>query len=232
MTILSYLSQSQSSLTNAHGANEIGAITAAGRATSYSLTMVNRSGGNWTFYVYQKLPQPQPNIFSLAWFASPFVIVDGSLIKFEWEINYNFVWSATGSVRPGVQFEASGVEDCDPNGNNTTEFSVNPGPHLTTPVRGQPSGSLVIKDAPIVPNQTYSVGIGMSGQGTYVVQAGANLSHIFSPTPTYWIAAGQNVKVGQVLNIDTITQTAEVKFPVNEFRKVATLHEDNTWSLI
>lgn len=207
----------------------LGAAAAAG--TSYSLTLKNESSAPWTFYVYQKAPQQSNDLFSLAWFASPFVIRVGSRITFDWQISYNFVWAATGIVMPGVTFNAGGELDADPDGPNTTTFSAPPrsGPGLSPVTKAPPSGSLVINDADDVPNNTYSVGIGMSGTGTFVVQAGTSLKHQFTPTPSYWIAAGTNVNVGTVLNIQTVNQTKEVKFPANVFTKTMTLNERNEW---
>jgi len=202
-------------------------LKAAG--TPYSLTLKNASTQPWIFYVYQKLPAQSNNLFSLAWFASPYLITVGNRITFEWVVDYDFVWGATGAVRPGVTFNAGGEIGCDPVGANTTTFSTQPGPHLSAAVMAPPSGSLVIKEAADVPNNTFSVGIGMSGTGTHVVQASPNLTHQFTPTPSYWVAAGTDVKVGTVLDIRTVTQTAEVKFPVNVFTKTLTLNESNVW---
>ncbi|TQX84479.1 MULTISPECIES: protein rhiA [Rhizobium] len=199
------------------------------QGTQYSLLLKNQSAQAWTFYVYQKMPQPVADVFSLAWFCSPYQIRVGNQIKFTWEIDYNFVWSDTGQLIPGVDFLASGDQDCSPAGANTTTFSLDGGPGLSVPVKGDPAGSLVIKDAPSVPNNRFSVGIGMSGTGTYVVQAGTNLTHTFTPTPSYWIAAGANMRIGSVLSIDTITQTSEAKFPSAVYNLVGTLQEDNSW---
>ncbi len=203
--------------------------TAAAAPTPYSLTLINKSAQAWIFYVYQKQPMPASNVFSLAWLASPFMINAGNQITFEWQVVYNFVWGATGTVMPGVTFNASGMIGCDPSGANTTTFSTQPGPNLSAAVKAPPSGSLVINDADGVPNNTFSVGIGMSGTGTYVVQAGPHLTHQFTPTPSYWIAAGTNVRVGTVLDIQTITKTTEVKFPANVFQQTWTLNENYIW---
>ena len=89
----------------------------------------------------------------------------------------------------------------------------------------------MIKDAADVPNNKFSVGIGMSGTGTYATQAGTNLTHVFTPTPSYWVAAGTNAKVGTVLNIDTITQTSEAKFPSAVYDMNCVLEQDNSWSI-
>lgn len=205
------------------------AALAEDAGTNYSLTLKNQSAQPWTFYVYQKMPVQSNNVFSLAWFASPFVITVGNRITFEWQLNYNFVWGATGIVQPGVTFNAGGEIDGDPSGANTTTFSAQPGPNLSSAIKAPPSGSLVIKDADNVPNNTFSVGIGMSGTGTYVVQAGPSLTHQFTPTPSYWIAAGTDVKVGTVLSIQTVTNNAEVKFPANVFDRTLTLNDSNQW---
>ncbi len=205
-------------------------IQTLAQGTSYSLTLKNQSAAPWTFYVYQKMPQQVADVFSLAWFASPFVLTVGNQITFTWEIDYNFVWSATGTIMPGITFNAFGTENADPDGNNTTNFTTSPGPNLSPAAPGQPAGSLVIKDGSDVPNNTYSVGIGMSGTGTYAVQAGTNLTHTFTPTPSYWVAAGTNVQVGTVLNITTVGVTAEAKFPNNVFKLIGTLDTANTWT--
>ncbi|MGG7539858.1 protein rhiA [Rhizobium sp. ZK1] len=207
------------------------ASAALAQGTQYSLLLKNQSAQPWTFYVYQKMPQPSADVFSLAWFCSPYQIRVGNQIKFTWEIAYNFVWSDTGELIAGVDFLASGVQDCSPDGQNTTTFSLKGGPGLSNSVKGPPSGSLLINDDSTVPNSRFSVGIGMSGTGTYVVQAGTNLQHTFTPTPSYWIAAGTNVKVGTVLSIDTITQTKEAKFPSAVFNLVGVLDETNTWDI-
>jgi hypothetical protein len=202
---------------------------AAAAGQPYLLTLKNQSAQPWTFYVYQRMPGQSNDVFSLAWFASPFVITPGNRISFEWQIDYNFVWGTTGTVIPGITFNAGGEIITSPDGSNTTTFSTKPGPNLSSAVKAPPAGSLVIKDADDVPNSTYSVGIGMSGTGTFVVQAGPNLTHQFTPTPSYWIAAGSEVKVGTVLNIQTVTRTTEVKFPVSVYSQTRTLNESNIW---
>ncbi len=206
-------------------------LASAGSGTQYNLTMKNEAAQSWTFYVYQKAPELSSDVFSLAWFASPYEIRPGNKISFTWEIDYDFVWSDTGTLIPGVTFEASGSQPCSPAGDNTTDFNLVDGPGLSTPTQGDPAGSLVINDGSDVPNNQFSVGIGMSGTGTYAVQAGANLQHIFTPTPSYYVAAGTNVKIGTVLNIDTITQNKEVKYGANVYEVTATLNESNVWDL-
>lgn len=200
-------------------------------STPYNLTLKNNSAMPWTFFVYQQAPnQDTSNVFSLAWFASPFTMAPGTQITFDWDIDYGFVWGATGEVRPGVTFKAS---DCVAGGltaNNTINFSnTNDTPDFSQPTTGNPSGSLVITDSSNVPNKMFTVGISMGGSGTFVTAAGPNLTHTFTPTPTYWIAAGTNVQVGTILDITTINQNKMIEFPVNTYGLTYSLGQDNIW---
>jgi len=212
-----------------------GTPKAAADDVPFQLRMVNQSAQPWVFYVYQSLPPAaSADWFSLPWFASPFKIQVGNQIAFRWQVTYDFVWSASGKLIPGVTFDAGGGQPADPDGNNNTTFSDDPdsGPGLSAPQPGDPSGTLLIKDARTVPNNTFSVGIGMSGTGTHAVQAGTNLTHAFTPTPTYFVAAGSGlIQLGTVLSIETITQSAEARFPPAVKNLIATLGQDNTWTV-
>ncbi len=201
--------------------------------TFYKLKMINNSTSPWDFYVYQQMPNEQsPNVFSLAWFCSPWKITPGTKIEFQWTIDYTFVWGATGTIQPGVTFTAGQTIDADPASINTTTFSTLPGPNMTAAVTAPPQGSLVIKDADNVPNGKFSVGIGMGDAGTFVTAAGTNLLHTFTPTPTYWIAAGTDVKIGTILDITTVTQNHQVIFPVNIYDVSYALGTNNKWTAV
>ena len=89
----------------------------------------------------------------------------------------------------------------------------------------------MIQDAANVPSNQFSVGIGMGNAGTFVTPAGPNLLHTFTPTPTYWIAAGTQVQVGTILDITTVTQNLQVVFPVNIYKVFYTLNSSNKWVL-
>ena len=200
----------------------------------YHLLIQNRSNSPWIFYVYQTDPDvDKEKIFSLAWFASPYKIAPGNDIGFDWVVDYEFVWSHTGRVKPGVRFRAGGSKDCKPSGANHTNFNTPPdgAPDLSEPVKKPEEGVLYIHTGNDVPTNTFAVGIGMSGNGTFVQQAEPNLNYQFIPKPTYWVAAGSKMKVGTILDIQTVTQTAEVDFPRRVYSMVATLTKDNTWKI-
>ncbi|MFP2957338.1 hypothetical protein ACLEPN_05770 [Myxococcus sp. 1LA] len=212
---------------------ETGAMQPANDGTAYSLAVYNKSAQPWTFYIYQTNPAQltDPNFFSLAWLATPYEIVPGAYFIFKWTINYTFLWAQTGTLKPDVSFEAGMSIPADPSAGDTTYFSVSPGPNLSPAQPSDDHGTLMIQDDPKVPPSTFSVGIGMGDAGTFAVQAGANLKHYFTPTPSYWIAAGVDMKVGTVLDIQTITETAPVVYDDNVYSLTAVLNDDNTWTI-
>lgn len=203
-------------------------------ANPYQLTLKNNSVNPWTFYVYQKAPDhAASNIFSLAWFASPFTIATGTQITFDWTIEYGFVWGAVGDVIPGVTFNASDVVEGDLNDSNTIKFSNEDNtPSFSTPAKGSPSGSLVISADGSIPNNKFSVGLSVGGSPAFVMKAGPNLVHQFTPTPTYYIAAGSEIKVGTILDVTTVNPTQQVIFPDNVYKLSYALGTDNRWVAI
>ncbi len=206
---------------------------AAVSAHRYSVKLTNKSASAWMFYVYQQMPNEQSaNMSSLVWFCSPFMIVPGASITFEWTIDYNFVWGASGAISPGATFSAGEFIPADLLSANSTNFSLEPGPNLSPAVAGNPPGSLSINDADTIPNNTFLVGIGMGDVGTFVTPAGPNLRYTFTPDtpPKYWIAAGTNVQVGTILDVATVTQNLQVIFPVNVYAVTCTLGANNQWT--
>lgn len=77
--------------------------------TSFSLTCVNNSELSGSFAVFQRPPasMTQGEILSLAWPAHP--AAPQSRVAFTWAWDYNFVWSETGVLTPGLAFSASQV---------------------------------------------------------------------------------------------------------------------------
>ena len=206
------------------------ALGASAPGVQYSVQIQNQSNLPWSFVVYQ---EPPDNAESLAWFASPFNIGVGSEITFSWNFSYQFVWASTGILKPGVNFSASGMKDCDPTGANLTHFTIiNNTGGLSDPVAGSAPGTLTIVDGSDVPPNKYSVGVAMSQNGVFAVNAGPNFTHVFALTPSYWVTAIQNVKEGDVMDINTVTQNAELHFPPNVYSLTAILQADNTWAVV
>lgn len=217
---------------------------AAQDGQQFSLTVVNESSQPWTFFVYQRHPSvEQAGGSTLAWLASRYLVRPGdpqtgsrSQWAASWTIDYGFVWSETGKLRPGVSFVASGYQPADPGGNNSSTFDLEGGPGLSRPEKQALNGELIIRDSKIVPPDRFSVGVSMSQVGVFAVQAGPSLMHRFEVAtggygPTYWVAAGHGVEVGDVLRADTLTPTAEVRFPTSVFNMKATIGTDNEWTI-
>ena len=200
-------------------------------STIYSVKVVNNGVAPSKFYVYQQPPSITNNL-SLAWFASPYHIAAGDRITFSWNIQYSFVWSDTGIVKAGVIFALMGLKECDPTGKNITTFTFeNDTPQLSDPITGGAGGSLTIEEGTTIPFNKFAVGVGMSGKGTYVVNAGPNLTHQFTPEPQYFIVATDEVVEGEVVDITTVTKSGSLVFPPNVYDLTATLKSDNTWDI-
>lgn len=203
-------------------------------STRYSVNFINNSSNSGKVFIFQQDPDMQKpdnqgsDIMSLAWFSK--TAHPNTKIKFTWSLDYSFVWSETGVLKPGIMFDASQVEAADLTTNNETTFSYDDGAYEFTDLRSGTPGSLIITEAGNVPSKMASVGIGMSGSGTFVKQAQPNLTLIFTPHPKYYIAFG-NQEQGEVLDITEINNPGLLDFPPNVYSLTATLNVDNTWTI-
>jgi hypothetical protein len=197
------------------------------------LTCINNGYQNWQFYLYQKVsPQHEEGKrFPLVWLASRYLVRPNDRCWFTWTVDYSFVWDAVGVLKPGVNFRGRGQQPCSVSGNNSTVFDFDPAPGLSVPTQGSPPDSLIIHDGSNIPPNEFSVGIGMGGSGIFVEQVGPRVVHYFTPMPNYWVAASNNTKAGDILDVETIALTAEVEFPTNIYDLTATLNGDNTWTI-
>lgn len=213
-------------------ANEAIAANVAANGRRFTLKCVNNSSANWVFYVYQRMPDQQYDVYSLAWLASPYALFPGSMMTFTWSLDMSFVWGNTGMLMPGVMFTTSAMQPCDASGANMTTFSVDGNmPRLSPPVNSGQPGRLTILTAANVPNRIFSTGIGMSGQAAFAQQANANMHQIYNASaPQFWIAAGRQMQVGTVLS-DNGNMATQVSFPAGVDSLTATLNMNNTWSI-
>ena len=210
--------------------------TAAG--TPYELTFVNNSAKSWNFCTYQTSPEQKsaPDLLSLAWFAKQ-VTNNGATAIFKWSVDYSLLWAETGQLVPGVLFESSQTVKASPTTFNNIGLSQISGAYYFNPATPQPptdtfpQGTLGIQCDDKIPNNAVSVGIGMSGAGTFAYQAGPNLGFSFTPTPTYWVGCANKLQEGQVLTTTIFTQIAEIRFPVNMYKAKAELTSENKWTI-
>src|SRR5262249_12128575 len=74
-----------------------------------------------------------------------------------------------------------------------------------------------------------SVGVGMSGAGTYVVPTAKGMGIEFTPTPNYWIAFGKYTD-GNVMKIRQLTSPQQIVFPEKKFHADA-VYTPGVWDV-
>ena len=198
-------------------------------ATQYSLTLKNNSSSRGSFAVFQQPPPAHAlsgTVFSLAWLTRP--VDSGTQATFQWTEDHSFVASETGVLKPGVVIAAPETVAADPAGQNFIRLTADSsGAACFAPSDACGSvGSLTIEQgADVVPDRT-AVGVGMSGAGTFVVQAKPNTTMVFTPHPNYWVTFG-DFQPGQVMDIDNVTGAVEVTFPGATTSRTVTLQPNN-----
>lgn len=203
-------------------------------STQYTLIFQNNSTLGGDACVYQTDPEmANPQVMSLAWFSK--YAYPTTQLQFQWSIDYDFVWGNTGTLAPGVVFSAAQVWPTDPNGENQVTFSYDPANQayfFENQRTGGIPGNLYIDETGIIPvGSPASVGIGMSGFGTFAMQAQPNYNLTFSPHPEYWITFGTFTQ-GEVLDITNISNPAKIEFPNGVYSMTAILNQDNSWTIM
>jgi hypothetical protein len=199
------------------------------KGVEYKINFVNNSTNEGSIMVFQQDENiGVDGVMSLAWFTK--YVYPQTTGYFDWRINYNFVWSETGELKPGVNFLASQAPPCDLSTSNSIGLSYDKAYNFVNQTAGTPQGSMYIKEDATIPLKQASVGIGMSGAGTFVVQAQPNMNLTFTPHPEYWIAFGNYTK-GDVLNIQEMTSASNVAFPPGIYTMNAILNPDNSWTI-
>lgn len=198
-------------------------------ADQYTLRFINNSTMSGNACVYQTDPNIGPNVMSLAWFSK--AAHPTTKLTFRWTIDYSFTWAETGQLIPGVFYDATQNWPADLQNTNQVTFSRIGGAYtFKDQVKGAIPGTLYIMEDSTIPSKMASVGVGMSGNGTFAVQAQPNITAMFTPHPQYWITFGM-MEEGEVLDIAQITQKANIEFPPGIFSMTAILKADNTWDV-
>lgn len=201
--------------------------------TKYTLYFTNGLAKGTTACVYQTDPDSNlSGVMSLAWFTHK--TNAGVGVQFDWTIDYNFVWSQMGVVKPGINFKASETRDAFPDGTNMITLDKNGFGYGFDDLReypvGAPDGSLHITETANVVIGQAAIGVGMSGFGTFAVGAEPNINATFTPHPSYWIASG-SFQPGEVLDIQLVNNPGEIIFPQGVFEMYATLNSNNSWTI-
>lgn len=193
----------------------------------FSILFKNDSGAAGTAVLYQPLPDTEVLVW-LSKYAYP-----GTTVSFEWQVEYGFVWSESGRLGPGVVVAASQYQPADLQENNLISLAYDgkhDAFHFEDQTSGGPSGSLSIRAEGSVPFDTAAVGIGIAGAATAVVPAKPNLITTFSPRPHFWIAFGSFIQ-GEVLDLKTLANPAQVTFQPSMYSMTAILNKDGKWAI-
>jgi hypothetical protein len=196
----------------------------AGQA--YQITIKNESAiDTENAIVFQSAPQKPADVHSLAWLSK--ACHSNTWLEFDWTIDYNFVWGQAGVLKPGVNYKAGQVVDADLVSANQVSLLYEGGGFKFSPVtRNTTRGALFIDQGLDIPgdgdpNQG-SVGIGMSGAGTFVKPTNPSSNgsgpggRQFTITPEYWVAFGAH-EAGAVVTEDMLRFPQRIQFPDGKF---------------
>jgi hypothetical protein len=203
----------------------------ANNTVIYTLLITNNSNNPGHVCVFQTDPDVNvPNMRSLAWFSK--YTHPTTTVKFDWKIEYDFVWSETGILDTEIIFFPCQKWKADLSTKNKITLTYENAFTFKEQTQGTNNNKLYIWNDGTIPPKKASVGIGMYGKSVFAVQAQSNMDVIFTPkSPKYWVSFG-NYKQGQVLDIKEMSIVKEIVFPNNIFSMTAILKPDHTWKVM
>ncbi|MBO4159444.1 MULTISPECIES: hypothetical protein [Micromonospora] len=202
-------------------------------AVGYSITILNNSAlDGMNAILFQEMPVLPSDAVTLAWMSK--MCHPSTTVEYQWNIDYNFVWGQVGALVPGTQFVAGQTLSADLTQNNLVTLSYVKGGFEFGPTSSSgKNGSLIIKEDNTVPGpgdqDQGSVGIGMSGAGTFVVPTLTNASVEFDPKPTYWVAFG-SFESSEVMDVSELTTPAQVSYPAG-MTSAKAVFDGKEWSI-
>jgi hypothetical protein len=196
--------------------------------TQYTVNIRNNAASSDYLMVFQNDPGSfSSDALSLAWFSK--YSNPGSSVKFTWTVDWGLSWCETGSLQPGVVFDASQLWS-GTQGENETILDYNLAYFFGANSKGPDASCLYLVESSNIPvNSDCAVGVTMSGSTVYATQALPNTTLTFSPHPVYYLAYG-SFEQGQVLNVSSINNPLELVYPTGVYSLDVTLNADNTWS--
>lgn len=204
-------------------------------STGYEYTLYCRNDSTTTgeFCVFQDAPESTvAGGCPVAWLVKG--AAPTTTVIFRWQVEPDFVWSETGQLAPGIQVASAQVWPADVDTENQVTFTQVGGIYtFQSQTTGPTPGTLSILQSGEIPADAASVGIGMAGAATFVVQAQPNITARFEPSspPVYQLTFGRYT-VGQALDPAQLAgQVATIEFPTNVYSMTAVLQEDNTWEV-
>lgn len=199
-------------------------------AYTYSLNVINHSSHSDSFMVFQNDPGSfAPNALALAWFSKFSNPGPNVMVKFTWTIDWGFSWADTGTLSPGVIFNASDKVSASPT-TNKIPLSYNGAYQFGAQTAGaDPNLFYIAEDGSIPVSSSASVGITMSGSTVYAAQARPNTNITATPHPVYYLAYGK-FEPGQVIDISTVNSPLMLPYDTGVYSLSTTLNPDDTWT--
>jgi hypothetical protein len=197
--------------------------------TQYTVTIRNQAASSNYLMMFQNDPGSwSPNSLPLAWFSK--FSNPNSTVKFNWTVDWGLSWSETGTLQPGVTYDASELW-LPTDGNNKTILDYNGSYLFGADSAGPDPNRLYLQESKNIPvNSDCAVGVTMSGSTVYATQALPNTNLTFSPHPSYYLAYG-NYEQGEVLDISSINNPLKLNYPTGVYSLTVTLNADNTWAV-
>lgn len=193
---------------------------------TYSISVLNNSGQNASFCLYQESNNPQDK--SVAWLTQR--AMPNQTIQFHWNLEYSFVQGETGYLVPGVVFRSDQSVPTGLDKDNMITLTDEFGRSTFKDQRNGITNMLTIQcDATIQPNRV-AAGIGIAGAPILVTQAIANLDLNFTPQSKYRLTFG-NFNQGDVLDAGQIFDYAMIDFQSGIVNYKVTYNPDRTWTV-
>ncbi len=198
--------------------------------TRYAVRLVNNSSAAGSFAIYQtQSALAFPPLSSVVWFAQ-YAFPTTSVI-FQWDRSYQLMWSETGVLQPGILFYAQQAWAADPSRGDGVTLTYDQSFTFVNEHPGLPVGTLGITAEGRVPPNLAAIGFGQAGSAAFVAQAQPNIATQFLPDAVqYWVVFG-NYLQGEVLDLENLTNAAQLDFPRGVTSLTATLNADNTWTV-
>jgi len=199
-------------------------------SAKYTLTVKNNSTRRGDFAIFQESPNVNvPNVVTLAWFAKS--AHPTATLEFQWDTDYSFVMADSAASGTGETIRARQVSPCNLSTSNKIALQKGGGDYsLKDQSQGETAGSLYIEESEDVGANDVLVGIGMSGNPSFLVPSQAGMEVVFTPQPAYWITFGSYTQ-GELIDVAQAKENA-IKLKFDDVTDMlVTFGEDGAWNI-
>jgi hypothetical protein len=191
---------------------------------SFRIRFYNQSAETQTFVCFQA-GEREPTGLVPAWFAMP--ASSQTTLTFDWGIQYDFVWMESGKLAPGITFTAQEVTPAALPATSQINLTYAEGAFgFADQGQGQPDMLMISCDGTI-PLDTASLGIGMAGSATVLMQAQPNMTYTFPPTLNYFMTLA-DVTQGEIIDPTKLPFIVPLVFPPGIMALTVTCNADGT----